>query len=58
MLHHGVVSGAAVDRCHSRGAAVWVWTVNDGHLLERLVGLGVDGVVTDDPRIFRARLAS
>jgi glycerophosphoryl diester phosphodiesterase len=53
MLHHAVVSPAVVATCHGRGVAVWTWTVNDEALLQRLVGLGVDGVISDDPRIFR-----
>jgi glycerophosphoryl diester phosphodiesterase len=52
MLHHGVLSQAAVDRCHAAGAAVWVWTVNEAELLSQVVALGVDGVVSDDPRLF------
>lgn len=53
MLHYAVVSPAVVRRCHARGTAVWTWTVNDQPLLARLVELGVDGVIADDPRIFR-----
>jgi glycerophosphoryl diester phosphodiesterase len=52
MLHYAVVSRATVDRCHRAGAAVWTWTVNDPVQLDRLVALGVDGVVSDDPRLF------
>ncbi len=52
MLHYAVVSRAAVSRCHEHGAGVWVWTVNDASLLAELVALGVDGVISDDPRIF------
>ena len=52
MLHYAVVSRATVDRCHLAGAAVWTWTVNDPVQLDRLVALGVDGVVSDDPRLF------
>jgi glycerophosphoryl diester phosphodiesterase len=51
-LQHRIVSRTVVDRCHARGAAVFAWTVNERHLLERLDTLGVDGVITDDPRIF------
>jgi glycerophosphoryl diester phosphodiesterase len=52
MLHWAVVSGRAIGRCHAHGAAVWAWTVNEPALLERLVALGVDGVISDDPRLF------
>jgi glycerophosphoryl diester phosphodiesterase len=37
---------------------VLVWTVNDPKLVSRLEGLGVDGVVTDDPRVFGDTLTS
>jgi glycerophosphoryl diester phosphodiesterase len=52
MLHWGVVSPEAVRRAHAFGAAVWAWTVNSRPLLERLTDFGVDGVITDDPRLF------
>lgn len=53
MLHFSVVSEAVVDRCHARGAAVLTWTVDDADLAGRLAALGVDGVITNDPRIFQ-----
>ncbi len=42
---------AAVDACHAAGAAVYVWTVNDAALAKTLVETGVDGIITDDPRL-------
>ncbi|HEX2505349.1 MAG TPA: glycerophosphodiester phosphodiesterase [Gaiellaceae bacterium] len=53
-LHHLVLSEAAVRRCHDLGLAVFAWTVNDADDLERVVALGVDGVVTDQPGLVRA----
>jgi glycerophosphoryl diester phosphodiesterase len=52
MLHYAVLSRAAVDRCHALDTAVWTWTVNDPELLRQVVALGVDGVISDDPRLF------
>src|SRR5204863_9285470 len=52
MLHYAVLSPAAVEGCHQAGAAVWAWTVNERTLLERVVALDVDGVTSDDPRLF------
>jgi glycerophosphoryl diester phosphodiesterase len=49
MLHHLVVTQEVVRRAHARGAAVFAWTVNDPAALARVVGAGVDGVITDDP---------
>ena len=43
---------AAVARCHDSGAAVWAWTVNEPERLGRVVDLDVDGVISDDPRLF------
>jgi glycerophosphoryl diester phosphodiesterase len=56
-LNHRLVTRAAVERCHERGAAVLAWTVNDRTLLGRLDALGVDAVITDDPRMFAEGLA-
>ena len=58
MLHYAVLSRAAVDHCHARGVAVWTWTVNVPAVLEHVVELGADGVITDDPRIFEATLSA
>jgi glycerophosphoryl diester phosphodiesterase len=52
-LKHHVVSSDVVERCHELGVAVLVWTVNDRALFRRLDALGVDGVISDDPRIFQ-----
>jgi glycerophosphoryl diester phosphodiesterase len=54
MLHHAVVSGAAVQAAHSRGAAVWAWTVDAPDELERMRRAGVDAVITNDPGLFEA----
>lgn len=51
VLNHAVVSGAAVERAHAYGAAVLCWTVDDEHVLRRVLAAGVDGVITNDPRI-------
>jgi len=53
MLHHLVLSRAAVARCRSLGLAVFAWTVNDSDALGRVTALGVDGVIGDDPALLR-----
>ena len=52
VLHYSVVSGAVVGSAHAAGAEVWVWTVDDADLCDRLVALGADAVITNDPGIF------
>jgi glycerophosphoryl diester phosphodiesterase len=44
-----VVDRAFVDAAHRCGRAVHVWTVNDIESMERLLGLGVDGIISDVP---------
>jgi glycerophosphoryl diester phosphodiesterase len=56
MLHFSVVSAAVVEHAHAYGAAVFAWTVDDEALLARMVAAGVDGVITNDPRIFGNRM--
>jgi glycerophosphoryl diester phosphodiesterase len=50
-LHWAVVTPAVVAACHASGAAVYVWTVNERALARTLVESGIDGIITDDPRI-------
>lgn len=52
-LNHRVVSREVVERSHELDVAVFAWTVNDRALFRRLDALGVDGVISDDPRIFQ-----
>ena len=56
VLHHSIVSTAAVRRAHRRGAAVVAWTVDDAEDLARVDEAGVDAVVSNDPRIFASTL--
>ena len=51
-LHYSIASRAAIDRAHQLDAAVYVWTVDDPGLAEKLVRDGADGIITNDPRIF------
>jgi glycerophosphoryl diester phosphodiesterase len=50
-LHHSVVSERTVERCHALGIAVLAWTVNEPELVKSLVVAGIDGIISDDPRI-------
>ena len=58
VLHHSVVSRAAVESAHARDAAVLAWTVDDVPALERVLAAGVDGVITNDPGLFSQYTAS
>ena len=53
-----VVDEPFVAAAHAAGKAVHVWTVNDTESMERLVGLGVDGIISDVPTTLRSVLWS
>lgn len=40
-----------VDKCHAAGVKIIPWTVNSVKEIEYLMGLGVDGVITDYPNL-------
>jgi glycerophosphoryl diester phosphodiesterase len=48
-----VATGGFVRRCHRRGIAVHVWTIDDAAEMDRLLDLGVDGIMTDRPAVLR-----
>jgi glycerophosphoryl diester phosphodiesterase len=51
-LHYSVATPEAIRAAHEAGAAVYVWTVDDAGLAQRLIRAGADGIITNDPRIF------
>ena len=50
------VSKGSMRLAHERGLKVWVYTINEVKLARRLVGAGVDGVITNDPTLMRKAL--
>jgi glycerophosphoryl diester phosphodiesterase len=48
-----VTTSGFVRRCHRLGLAVHVWTIDDAAEMDRLLDLGVDGVMTDRPTTLR-----
>ena len=52
MSHQVLVSRRLVRRVHDAGGQLYVWTVDDAAKIRALEALGVDGVITNDPRLF------
>jgi glycerophosphoryl diester phosphodiesterase len=51
-----IVDRRFVDAAHARSLEVHVWTIDDRAEMERLLDLGVDGIMTDRPDVLRAVL--
>ncbi|UWX61917.1 glycerophosphodiester phosphodiesterase family protein [Chryseobacterium oranimense] len=49
---HTLVTPELVKECHALGMKVIPWTVNTEERLKELKDMGIDGVISDDPRIF------
>jgi glycerophosphoryl diester phosphodiesterase len=52
MSHYVLVTRQLVKRVHAAGGQLYVWTVDDREKIARLEALGVDAVITNDPRLF------
>lgn len=51
-----IVDRAFVEEAHRRGAAVHVWTVNEAAVMNRLLDLGVDGIMSDRIEVLKSVL--
>jgi len=51
---YGVVTPALVRETKAAGVKLNVWTIDDHDLIQKMLDLGVDGVCSNDPRLFEA----
>ena len=47
------IDEALVEATDKLGLVLWAWTVNDPEQAKHLIGLGVEGIITDDPALHR-----
>jgi glycerophosphoryl diester phosphodiesterase len=52
MAHWRVVTPALVRAVAAGGGELYVWTVDDARMIAKLSAMGVDGIITNDPRLF------
>jgi glycerophosphoryl diester phosphodiesterase len=52
MSHWILVSRRLADAVRDAGGQLYVWTVDDAEKIAWLEAIGVDGVITNDPRLF------
>jgi glycerophosphoryl diester phosphodiesterase len=53
-VYHPLITPRLVRAAHQSGVALIAWTVDERAAFEALVEMGVDGVCTNDPRLFEA----
>ena len=54
MAHWRLVTPSLLRAIRGAGGQLYVWTVDERPRIEALGALGVDGVITNDPRLFTA----
>lgn len=52
-IHHALATPALARAAHDAGCALIAWTVDDAARMRELDAMGVDGICTNDPRLFR-----
>lgn len=51
--HHALVNSNLITNCHEKKMLIIPWTVNDLDKMKALKQMGVDGIITDDPGLFK-----
>jgi glycerophosphoryl diester phosphodiesterase len=57
-VYHPLITGRLIDAAHGAGISVIAWTVDEAERIERLTALDVDGICSNDPRLFAGRPAA
>jgi glycerophosphoryl diester phosphodiesterase len=52
MAQHHLVDAGLFEEVSARRGLLYAWTVNERIAIERLLGVGVHGIATGDPRLF------
>jgi glycerophosphoryl diester phosphodiesterase len=50
--YHAVITAGLVSACEEAGCRLIAWTVDELDAMRRLAALGVDGICSNDPRLF------
>ena len=52
-VNTGQASSRLIRRAHERGKQLYVWTVDDPLTMSRMISMGVDGLITNEPALAR-----
>jgi glycerophosphoryl diester phosphodiesterase len=56
-VNQGMATPGFVRRAQAAGKQVFVWTIDDPVSMSRMISIGVDGIITDEPELARQVLA-
>jgi glycerophosphoryl diester phosphodiesterase len=56
-VESGMATRRFIRQAHAAGKPVYVWTVDDANRMIRMIGLGVDGLITNKPALAKQVLA-
>ncbi len=51
-VYHPIITPKAVEVAHDLGLELMAWTVDDAARMRELLAMGVDGICSNDPRLF------
>ena len=51
-VHHGLATPSLAEAAHDSGCILVAWTVDDAARMSELAAMGIDGICTNDPRLF------
>jgi glycerophosphoryl diester phosphodiesterase len=51
-VYHPIITPRAVETAHQVGVELIAWTVDDAGRMRELLAMGVDGICSNDPRLF------
>jgi glycerophosphoryl diester phosphodiesterase len=51
-VHHGLATEGLASAAHDAGCILVAWTVDDAARMRELAAMGVDGICSNDPRLF------
>jgi glycerophosphoryl diester phosphodiesterase len=51
-VYHPIITPKAVEVAHEIGLELMAWTVDDAGRMRELLSMGVDGICSNDPRLF------
>ena len=50
-INYSSITPDIVNEVHERGKKIFAWTVNDENIAENMLSMGVDNIISNDPKM-------